>query len=46
MLAGNSPDMVHRHYKGLITRTQAEAYFNTMPGNAQNIVAMATAAKS
>lgn len=46
MMAGNTPDMVHRHYKGLVTRKQAEAYFNLVPGDAQNVIALATAAHS
>lgn len=41
MLSGNSPGMVHRHYKGLLTRKQAEAYFDVRPKIADNIIPMA-----
>ena len=29
--AGNSPAMIHSHYKGLATKTEAEKWFNVMP---------------
>jgi hypothetical protein len=46
--AGNSPAMVHQHYKGLATRAQAEEWFNVQPDHAANIVPLAgkTAANS
>ena len=30
-LAGNSPAMIHAHYKGLATKAEAEKWFNVMP---------------
>ena len=29
--AGNSPAMIHAHYKGLATKTEAEKWFNVLP---------------
>jgi integrase len=29
--AGNSPAMIHQHYKGLATKTEAEKWFGVMP---------------
>jgi hypothetical protein len=29
--AGNSPAMIHGHYKGLATKAEAEKWFNVMP---------------
>jgi hypothetical protein len=29
--AGNSPVMVHRHYKALVTEAQAKEWFNIFP---------------
>ncbi len=38
-LAGNSPAMIHAHYKGLATKTEAEKWFNVRPvGAAENVV--------
>jgi integrase len=40
--AGNSPDMVHKNYKGLLTRTQAEAWFAvTPPARPENLITLA-----
>ena len=37
--AGNSPSMVHAHYKGLTTKTEAEKWFNVMPPkSAKNVI--------
>jgi integrase len=36
--AGNSPAMIHAHYKGLATKTEAEKWFNVHPSQAGNIV--------
>jgi hypothetical protein len=30
-LAGNTPSMVHAHYKGLATKAEAEKWFETRP---------------
>ena len=39
--AGNSPAMIHAHYKGLATRAEAEKWFNVRPSKkAQNIIAL------
>jgi integrase len=29
--AGNSPAMIHAHYKGLVTKSEAEKWFNILP---------------
>jgi integrase len=45
--AGNSPAMVHQHYKGLATRTEAEKWFAVRPtGTPANVVPIPVAAKS
>jgi len=37
--AGNSPAMIHAHYKGLATRAEAEKWFNVRPSkDAANVV--------
>jgi integrase len=33
-LAGNSPAMIHAHYKGLSTKTEAEGWFTVQPARA------------
>ena len=33
-LAGNSPTMIHAHYKGLATKAEAEKWFNVRPAKA------------
>jgi integrase len=44
--AGNSPAMIHAHYKGLATKAEAEKWFNVIPARAaKNIIPLATAAK-
>jgi integrase len=41
--AGNSPAIIHAHYKGLATKTEAEKWFNvTPPRAAKNIIPLAT----
>ena len=37
--AGNSPGMIHKHYKALATKKEAEAWFSVMPDGAANSVA-------
>lgn len=39
--AGNSPAMIHSHYKGLATKTEAEAWFAVAPQQADNVIQMA-----
>jgi hypothetical protein len=39
-LAGNSPRMIHAHYRGLATRAEAEKWFMVKPEAAANIVAL------
>lgn len=41
--AGNSPAMIHAHYKGLATKAEAEKWFNVLPAKAENVISMATA---
>jgi integrase len=38
--AGNSPAMIHGHYKGLATKAEAEKWFDIQPARAANIVPM------
>ncbi len=33
-LAGNSPTMIHAHYKALATKAEAEKWFNVRPAKA------------
>ena len=39
--AGNSPQMIFRHYRELATPEQARTWFSISPAKAQNVVAMA-----
>ena len=39
-LAGNSPQMVHKNYKGLLTRQQGEAWFAVSPAQPGNVIAL------
>jgi integrase len=42
--AGNSPAMIHGHYKGLATRTEAEKWFAVSPSKgAANVIPMSSA---
>ena len=41
--SGNSPAMVHKNYKGLLTRKQAEAWFAVSPQQPANVIPLATA---
>ena len=36
--AGNSPAMIHAHYKGLATKAEAEKWFNVTPAKAENVI--------
>jgi integrase len=40
--AGNSPAMIHQHYKGLATRSEAEKWFAVAPARSENIIRLAT----
>jgi integrase len=42
--AGNSPAMIHAHYKGLATKAEAEKWFNVQPGRAANVIPLAASA--
>ena len=43
--AGNSPAMVHKNYKGLATKAEAEKWFAVAPPKpAQNVIALPTTA--
>jgi integrase len=39
--AGNSPAMIHAHYKGLATKAEAEKWFNVQPAKAENVIHLA-----
>ena len=45
-MLGNSPDVLHRHYRGLATKVDAEKFFKLLPAGAvaEKIVAMPKAA--
>jgi integrase len=38
MEAGNSPGVVHAHYRGLVTQAEAARYFGILPGGSGNVV--------
>jgi integrase len=38
--AGNSPAMIHKHYKGLATKDESEKWFAVVPAQPANVVAM------
>jgi len=40
--AGNSPAMIHQHYKGLATKAEAEKWFAVMPENSETGEAVKT----
>lgn len=40
--AGNSPNMVHRHYKALVSEADGRAWFDLRPAQAPNVIPMAT----
>jgi len=39
--AGNSPAMIHAHYKGLATKAEAEKWFNVEPVRVTNVITIA-----
>ena len=41
--AGNSPAMIHKHYRALATSTEAKAWFAISPKTAENVVQMPVA---
>ncbi|MHC1768159.1 MAG: tyrosine-type recombinase/integrase [Verrucomicrobiia bacterium] len=41
--AGNSPQMIHEHYKAPATKAEAEKWFSVAPGKAVNVLPMASA---
>jgi hypothetical protein len=41
--AGNSPAMIHGHYKGLATKAEAEKWFSVQPSRAANVIQLAAA---
>jgi integrase len=43
--AGNSPQMVHSHYKGLATRTEAKKWFSVRPSRTTNVISLPVQAK-
>ena len=37
--SGNSPAMIHAHYKGVATKAEAEKWFNVLPSkSAKNVI--------
>jgi hypothetical protein len=42
--AGNSPAMIHAHYKGLATRAEAEKWFAIAPAKQENIIPLTASA--
>ena len=42
--AGNSPAMIHKSYKGLATKEEAEKWFDVTPAQTSNVIRLATAA--
>jgi integrase len=42
--AGNSPAMIHQHYKGLATKTEAEKWFGIQPAKAANVIPLSSTA--
>ncbi len=44
--AGNSPAMIHAHYKGLATKAEAEKWFNVLPPeSAKNVIPLPAATR-
>jgi len=43
MQAGNSPAVVHKNYKGLMTKKEGEAWFRRGPSAAGNLIPLANA---
>ncbi|HEY3856305.1 MAG TPA: hypothetical protein VGO67_18120 [Verrucomicrobiae bacterium] len=41
--AGNSPAMIHQHYKGLATKAEAEKWFAVTPARGANIISITAA---
>jgi integrase len=37
-IAGNTPAVIHKHYKGLMTKSEGENWFAIKPANAANII--------
>jgi integrase len=44
-ISGNSPSVVHKHYKALMTKKEAEAWFAVVPSREPNVIPLATTAK-
>jgi integrase len=42
--SGNSPTMIHQHYKGLATKAEAEKWFAVAPAQVHNVIPMAAGA--
>jgi integrase len=43
MMAGNTPAMVHGHYKGLATKSEARGWFDVSPAKEANVIPMMAA---
>lgn len=46
LLASNSPDMLHEHYKALVSEKQARAWFDLRPQAPSNVVQLEAGATS
>jgi hypothetical protein len=43
MEAGNSPAMIHQHYREVVTPEEAKAWFSIVPDRAANVTPMPAA---
>jgi integrase len=43
--AGNSPAMIHQHYKGLLTKAEGQAWFAVAPEQAANVIPLPAVAR-
>ncbi|MEO5803870.1 MAG: tyrosine-type recombinase/integrase [Verrucomicrobiota bacterium] len=43
--AGNSPAMVHQHYKGLATKAEGKKWFSVKPTQNSNVISLPTASR-
>jgi hypothetical protein len=43
--SGNSPQMIHAHYKGLLTKAEGEAWFAVAPAQPANVIPLAAVSR-